>query len=89
MKDSLLDETQTNLNLDLAYKRIGGYGLFQLFATLMIAVWRNTGTWCTSMFPYLILPSKYECRFEEGGDWNACEADVHICPRLDSRDDFI
>ena len=54
---SLLDETQSNsINLDMAFQRVGGFGLFQLFATIQMAILRNAGMWCYNLFPYIVLP---------------------------------
>ena len=69
-----MDETQNNLNLDMALQKIGGFGIFQLLATINIAIWRNAGMYCYNLYPYLVLPQKYECRESAAGEWQKCEA---------------
>ena len=52
-------ETQNSMNLDMAFQKIGGFGLFQFTATILLAIWRNAGMWCYNLFPYLVLPQQY------------------------------
>ena len=54
--ESLIGETHNGMNLDMAFEKIGGFGLFQFVATVLIAIWRNAGMWCYNLFPYLVLP---------------------------------
>lgn len=42
--------------------------------TINIAIWRNAGMYCYNLYPYLVLPQKYECRESAAGEWQKCEA---------------
>ena len=73
-EEVLIDEAHSSMNLDMAYEKIGGFGLFQLFATIQLAIWRNAGGWFINLYPYLVLPQSFQCKFQEGGSWQSCEA---------------
>ena len=66
------------INLDIAFARIGGFGLFQKLAILGLAMLRFAGNWLFYLYVYLTLPQEYECKV--GDEWVSCGAEDTICP---------
>ena len=44
------------INLDMAFARVGGFGLFQSLAVFSLALLRNSGNWLVYIYVYLNLP---------------------------------
>ena len=66
------------LNLDLAFKRVGEYGRAQWLLTLVNCVARNSGTYMYYPFAYLVLEQQYLCRSDSYSPYGACSTE-QIC----------
>ena len=73
-----------NLDVETAFKITGGFGRFQIFATIAMCLALNGGNYLYYAFAYLTLEQKYECRFDPSEAFQACSADEVICPALES-----
>lgn len=71
------EETQ-NLNIDSAFKQVGGFGTFQLLATIAITIMRNSGMYMYYGFGFLTLEQSYICKSEFSTE--SCSA-ASICQR--------
>ena len=57
-------EQPMNLDVETAFKITGGFGRFQVFATMAMCLALNGGNYLYYAFAYLTLEQKYECRFD-------------------------
>jgi len=71
------------LDLDHAYKKMGGFGLSQKLTTLFLCVLRNSGLAFIYMFGLLAMKQQYVCRTDATHEFAQCSAEDSICPRLD------
>jgi hypothetical protein len=71
-------ELENNLNIDIAFKKVGGFGTFQLLATVAITIMRNSGMYMYYGFGFLTLEQSYVC--VNGGSSETCSA-TSICQR--------
>ena len=56
---------RTSYNIDLAFKQVGGFGWFQLFATLALTFMRNSGMYLYYGFGFLTLEQTYLCKMQQ------------------------
>jgi len=66
------------INLEQAFDTVGGFGRYQVFATIAMMITRNSGFYLFNAFPYLVMDQKYECRDNATGVYSSCTAE-QIC----------
>jgi MFS family permease len=70
-------------NVDLAVKRVGGFGRYQLLMTILMALFRNAGMSIVYGVPTFTTQQKYFCSTVEGVSPKViCEREL-ICERLE------
>ena len=67
------------IDLDTAFKQMGGFGRFQWLATFSLCLSRNSGNYLYYCFAYLTLEQMFECKAVDG-QFEACTASEQICP---------
>ena len=77
-------EVPMNMDVETAFNITGGFGRFQLLATIAMCLAMNGGNYLYFAFAYITLEQKYECRFDPSEAFKPCDADTVICPALDS-----
>ena len=73
--------------MDLAVKRVGGFGRYQFLCTVIMALFRNAGLSIIYGVPTLVAQQDYLCRTVPDAPLEACETD-NICALL-AKGDFV
>ena len=66
------------VNIDEALEITGGFGYFQILATICFMITRNSGMALYYGFGWLVLQQSYICRNDPLSDFESCTTD-YIC----------
>jgi len=78
----LLPPLDEEIDLDVAYQKMGGFGCSQKLTTLFLCVLRNSGLAFIYMFGLLTMKQQFLCRTNSTDEFAQCSAEETICPRL-------
>ena len=76
------DDLLKVFTLNSAYEQIGGFGIFQVIATLCLIFIRNFGTANIYMFGLSTAVWDYVCRASDNDPWKTCSREI-ICSLKD------
>jgi MFS family permease len=64
-------------NLDMAFTEVGGFGYFQMLATFILMISRNSGMYIYYAFSYHVLPQHFLC-MQDDATYASCSVES-IC----------
>ena len=66
MESSLHDKLhdRKNYNMDIALAELGGFGRFQMLATVLLTIARNTGAFVFYNFAFMVAEQTYVCSID-------------------------